>query len=932
MLADDMGTHRMPDTGALLANADWVRALARRLVSDANDADDVAQDALASTLQHPPQHGQSLPGFLRAVVTNFARRKFRDDRHRTLREHRSAREEALPSTADVIERLGTHKVVVAAVESLDEPYREAILLRYFDGLPPRAIATELHVSVKTVDTRLHRGLQILRAKLERELGEKGDGRLSALLCVPSLARGTRLGRLVELAKVAVVSTNLKVAASIVIAALCALLLWSVGHWSSLRSDAANAVLVPQRMQRPDALNQGKNEQLQRLSLGSDPSALAPTTASEDKLEMLVRVLDSREQPVSAAKLEVSEHPVVTGYLFDETDRPSEIHIADGTSNDRGECAFTLPVGRRYKVSVAAEGYVPFSDGFLETGRNKVIHVFRAASIRGHVLSKSGQTPVASAHVQYMSGMEPWRMLDVRTDAAGAFTITDVGEAKDAYVTVMADHFATARVVLDVHEGDTITRDIEVVEGHSVSGIVRDSRTKRGIGNAFVCANEYDVDFPNTKTDAGGRFRLDGIATDKIVYVRVRADGHPRAEELVQMDHGSVDDVIFDLAEPRGWHGRMVLPDGTPVADAWVSAEGFVARGSNDWQGVRTHSDGTFELTHLRADVHHLLVARKEHIGSRILHLPDIGLDAAKNDVALGDIVLLPGTLLSGEVVDEDGAPLPDVQVVARSKGRNRFALVTVDSDVDSGSDDLHSTDTDSKGRFAFADVAAGTCRLEVYKTGLASRAEKQLELHAGQACRGVRIVLPTKVAIEGRVVDAKGSPCAKADVRIEREPDGEGVGWGYADSQGRFRIGGLPPGRYSVTASPEYDDDGSFRTISASVRGVDTGTRDVLVVIPAATWIEGVVVGPDSKPVPHALVYGYDSRGVALGLTTADEHGHFRYKVAVDTATDFTAGWSQSKQDAFDVYEAIDDESTRIRELGVPAGKRDVILKLGPHP
>jgi DNA-directed RNA polymerase specialized sigma24 family protein len=68
MHADDMAPHRMPDTEALLANADWVRALARRLVSNANDADDIAQDALTSALQHPPRHGQSLPKFVRAIA------------------------------------------------------------------------------------------------------------------------------------------------------------------------------------------------------------------------------------------------------------------------------------------------------------------------------------------------------------------------------------------------------------------------------------------------------------------------------------------------------------------------------------------------------------------------------------------------------------------------------------------------------------------------------------------------------------------------------------------------------------------------------------------------------------------------------------------------------------------------------------------------
>jgi protocatechuate 3,4-dioxygenase beta subunit len=678
----------------------------------------------------------------------------------------------------------------------------------------------------------------------------------------------------------------------------------------------------------------KHEHPERVSIeGAASSGLATAAAGEDELDLPVRVLDSSEHPVGGARLDAYELPLVTTYMFDASDRPHEVHVADGVSNDRGEFAFFLPVGRQYKVDVAADGYVPVADGFLQPGRDVSVHVFREATVRGHVVSKSDQVPIVGAHVLFTDGEDPWKHLDVRTDGAGAFVITGLSAGKYSYLSVEARHWGVVeRVDLDIHEGQTITHDVELVAGHSVSGIVRDATSKQGISGAVVYTDDSQVDWPDRKTDSNGRFFLDGIATDALVYVRVRAHGYPRAEQLVRMDHGSVDGVVFDLAQPRKWHGRIVLPDGSPAADTWVYAKGSALHESDDTQGVRTGSDGTFELTRLRADVHHVLVARKEHCGATSVHLPDLDRDASKPEVALGDIVLLPSALLSGDVVDEDGAPIPDVQVHLQNRGVDRFALVKVDPDADYNAQDWRGTTTDSRGRFAFADLAAGTCILQFEKSGLASRADPQLELAAGELRRGFRVVLPTKIAIAGRVVDAKGSPCADASVRIEREPDGKGECWGKADSQGRFRIAGLTPGRYWVTASPEYDNDGSFRTVSGSVRGVDTGTRDVLVVIPPFTWIEGVVVDPNGVPAPHALVYGYDSRGVALGSTSADEHGHFRYKVAVDSATDLTAGWTQLKENAFDVYEAIDDESSRIREVGVPAGKRDLILKLGPHP
>src|SRR5436190_1898691 len=64
--------------------------------------------------------------------------------------------------------------VVAAVLALEEPYRECVLLRYFEELSPRAIAARQRVPLETARTRLKRALELLRARLDREYGgERG---------------------------------------------------------------------------------------------------------------------------------------------------------------------------------------------------------------------------------------------------------------------------------------------------------------------------------------------------------------------------------------------------------------------------------------------------------------------------------------------------------------------------------------------------------------------------------------------------------------------------------------------------------------------------------------------------------------------------------------------------------------------------------------
>jgi len=214
------------DCEALLSHAGWVRELARHLTGDAHAADDLAQDALAAALVHPPPGDRPIRGWLAGIVRNLARERRRSASNRGARERESARGAVGPSSADLLERLESHRAVVEAVSRLEEPYRTAILLRYFEGLSPRAIAARTRCPLRTVHTRLHRALGRLREDLDRSHG--GDGR-AWLLALAPFARGSQgvsawtLGGLV-------MDVKLKVAlGAVVLAGVCSTIaLWSGG--------------------------------------------------------------------------------------------------------------------------------------------------------------------------------------------------------------------------------------------------------------------------------------------------------------------------------------------------------------------------------------------------------------------------------------------------------------------------------------------------------------------------------------------------------------------------------------------------------------------------------------------------------------------------------------------------------------------------------
>ncbi|MBI4882374.1 MAG: sigma-70 family RNA polymerase sigma factor [Planctomycetes bacterium] len=162
-----MAEDRTPRIEELLAQTQWVRELARRLVTDPHLADDLAQDTMVAALEHRENPPRSPRAWLGSVLLNLVRDAYRREQRRRRRESAAAGRDPEPSTLEVVERAATHARVVEAVLALKEPYRGAILLRFFDDLPPRKIARRLDVPVATVNTRLQRGLDHLRADLDR---------------------------------------------------------------------------------------------------------------------------------------------------------------------------------------------------------------------------------------------------------------------------------------------------------------------------------------------------------------------------------------------------------------------------------------------------------------------------------------------------------------------------------------------------------------------------------------------------------------------------------------------------------------------------------------------------------------------------------------------------------------------------------------------
>ena len=149
-----------------------VYGLARRVTASAAYAEEVTQEVFVYLWQNPDRFDGER-GTLRAFLGALTHRRAIDEVRRNSR--RTAREDRVGSDAtnlelldigDDLERSQTAERVRAAVSSLPDELREAVLLAYFGGCTFREVAERLGIPEGTAKSRLRLGLGKLAALLE----------------------------------------------------------------------------------------------------------------------------------------------------------------------------------------------------------------------------------------------------------------------------------------------------------------------------------------------------------------------------------------------------------------------------------------------------------------------------------------------------------------------------------------------------------------------------------------------------------------------------------------------------------------------------------------------------------------------------------------------------------------------------------------------
>jgi RNA polymerase sigma factor (sigma-70 family) len=783
----------------LFEHAEFLKHLARRLLKDEHLAEDVVQETLVAALEHPPRERGALRAWLARTAHNLALNRRTAAGRRERHEQAAARPERMDAQHDALERLELQRTVFEQVLALDEAKRAVLFLRYHEGLTPSDIAARLGLPVKTVKTRLARGLEELRARLERRY----DGDRRALgLALATLARGPALGTTTALIGGGLaMKWMLGTAAAIVL-----WLTWQGSRGAPVEPQGSGALGETASLERPAGTGT-------RAEPPAAREAQAPAVEPRPAVYALTGTVRRRED--GSALAGVSLEAQVFGPRFERL---------TATTDEAGR--YRIERNGPVSVSTLTVAATPTTTGTQRPVGKRLaadeplvvdLWVTGGASLSARVVDEHGR-PVRGATVRAWCSerFEPSKPEDRRATSAGngAFTLEHLGERFVLFAEVpglaclygLRGHL---RPGVDVEGLEVVMSEATLLRGHVVdergqpiAGAQLSDAPHMGSGNddatQVVGVQRFWAHEVQTTTGPDGAFAL-GPVPSRSWNARVTHPAFLYADAPLDPE---LEDNRIELAAGYALRGVVLGADGR----ALPGAEVHVRPQPGEERRATTDAAGRFEVHALNAsESGFVLVSAPWHA---VL---------ARQPLAFGpdapgsiELRLQPETPLAGRVLDERGRPVADALV--RAEGDRLLEIATdygerTTWEWKAGCNEVR---TDAEGRFRFAQLYPGEFQV---RTSPPDAPELRAELRVRSGREDVELVLDRaaleRVVFTGTVRDARThEPLREFSVSPQRAEAGGGTrgnSRSFDDTQGSFRLAGYEPGRYDVRiTAPGY--------------------------------------------------------------------------------------------------------------------------------
>jgi protocatechuate 3,4-dioxygenase beta subunit len=520
-------------------------------------------------------------------------------------------------------------------------------------------------------------------------------------------------------------------------------------------------------------------------------------------------------------------------------------------------------------------------------------VLRVSSRRAGVFEvrDSDGKPAPGALVRWNS----WPVAATGADGRLRIAVPDEG------LTVETRDGQSVRIESPASPGGRGVTVVRLERPRTIAGKVVETASRRPIPGAIVWGGDPPV-APPVRTDADGGFRLETPGFLPGANVQAVAAGYqPSRRQYAPAQ--AARPVAVTLERAASLAGIVVDPEGRPVAGATIESspppkQAVISR----WSPFSAISrrDGRFVLTGLIPRGTYEVSAISEGFARTTVTARTAEPGKATPEVR---IVLDPGRLLSGRVVDEEGQPIAGAELALSMDFWDR-----------------RRASSDETGRFVFKGLAPGIFSLLVKAKGHPQIHRPDVEISTERTATDLGdVVLPDEVAIEGRVTDSQGRPLEGTEVKTHRVPGplyrrelGRGPVFETFPStttgpDGTFRLGELKAGDALdlYVQHPEY--------VAAHLPGLKVPTAEPLRIgLRKGRTLSGRVVGPEGEPVAGAVLS--PSRGSRLHGKT-DPEGVFRVSGVAPGSVDLRVtakGYRPKVLEGIVIPEERDPESLEI--------------------
>jgi RNA polymerase sigma factor (sigma-70 family) len=844
-------TRRDPEAFQELVHrhANMVFATCRRVLGNAADAEEVAQDCFLSLADSANKPTRSLGGWLHVLATSRARDRIRGDVRRRQREERFAEEqEPKRESPEAV------AILDDALATLPDQLREPLVVHFLEGLTHAETAKRLGVSRPTVTRRINKALTKLREEMRGRNAVITAAALTKLLTAES-ASAAPATLIAQLGTIALNASPYAVAAGgggLFIYGLGAVVIIAI--LAGVVGIAAPRVL--QRSQTQNAQNTVVTT-VETRSTASAETTVATVVETSQLSSVVETIVVSDGTPVDPAGARIH------GFVYDLAGEPVsgiqvEAHNAEDVSGAKG------------KAETAANGHYEIS-GIAPTGI-LFVHAFdRSSEIR----SAPYEIPAVLAGRDYEVD------LTLHESSVSGVVVDDKGRTiKDAEVAAM---IADVKIYGRLPMSDTDDSGRFEIAG-LFAGEYKMSVRIGGRQNPFVEVSRIELGEGQRRSglrlvyEVPGNRWIWGTVTDSesnpLSDVKVQAynqthtestfaTSQPDGSYLIALDGDGPFYVSALHREFSGAFHRNVLPDAGPLhitMESYGGLEATVVDGSSgkpipqfevkemipvsdapdtmyheNWRAV-SNPNGVFTMARLNRGPHtvHVRASGYANTEQRVQIYPGVETPGVA-------IEMDPARRIAGLVVDDSSQPVVGARVFAGPLPSNfRSSTMRTQEPVL----------TDAEGRFEIEDASTMQQSVSAFHHAYAPITQS-----VSGDLNAIRIVLHEGGSLSGAVT-VNGSPAIDASVFAVLNPESHPVSIARAntDDNGDFELSKIGPGLVTAYADLDLERPYGERNMSHTIEVNDGKTTPIYFDFKIGNaGIEGMV-SVDGVPISDALV------------------------------------------------------------------------------